>query len=193
LTSAPRTFRDLVARIRSRLEEITPGRYQINRADAPNAGELRQIEQRQALVTSWLTPSAMKRVEARVAVVFLWFPTVGLSADSAEATTTAYARAVCDLPLWAIEKACMKIRDSGATFRPSAPELRKLAKAECDPAYQELADLRQITTAEQYVPSANPERQRVQAMFKKLAADLEGGQVASGLTPLGDVIRRAMD
>jgi hypothetical protein len=133
---------------------------------------LSEIEQRRALVLGWLRPAPIESVEKRMATIFLWFTTAGLSEESAQALTQAYARVLSGFPTWAVDRACIKIRDSGAKFRPSAPEIRKWVEAECAPAYQEAETLHLIITAERYSPATEAERARVKAGFAEFIASL---------------------
>jgi hypothetical protein len=172
LTLAPKPFRDRIARYRSHVETTAAGKHQISALNAPNANELAEIEQRRALVLGWLRSAPIESVEKRMATIFLWFTSAGLSEESAQAVTQAYARVLSGFPVWAVDKACIKIRDSGARFRPSAPEIRKWVEQECAPAFHEAETLQLIITAERYEPRSEAERARVKAAFAQFIASL---------------------
>jgi hypothetical protein len=172
LSIAPKSFRDQIARYRGYVETTASGKHQISALNAPSANELVEIENRRALVLGWLRPAPIESVEKRMATIFLWFTTAGLSEESARAVTQAYARVLSGFPVWAVDKACIKIRDSGAKFRPSAPEIRKWVQAECAPAYHEAETLHLIVAAERYSPATEGERARVKEGFAQFIASL---------------------
>lgn len=172
MSMPPKSFRDQIARYRGYVETTASGKHQISALNAPSANELVEIEQRHALVLSWLRPAPIESVEKRMATIFLWFTTAGLSEESAQAVTQAYARVLSGFPVWAVDRACIKIRDSGAKFRPSAPEIKKWAEAECAPAFHEAETLRLIITAERYSPRSKAEHARVKGLFAQFIASL---------------------
>jgi len=173
LSLAPKSFRDQIARYRGYVETTPAGKHQISALNAPSASDLIEIEQRHALVSGWLRRAPIDSVEKRMATVFLWFTTAGLSDESARAVTQAYARVLSAFPLWAVERVCVRIRNSGAKFRPSAPEIRKWVEAECAHAYHEAETLRVIITAERYSPATKAERGRVKGGFAQFLASLD--------------------
>ena len=120
-----------------------------------------------------LSATPIETVERRMAKLFLMFPAAGLSGEATRATAQAYAGVLSSFPVWAIDRACQKVIASGETFRPSAPEIRKLVVAECKFAFAEEDDLRVILTAERYEPREKSDRDRVKIGLAQLRAVLE--------------------
>jgi hypothetical protein len=201
----------LIGRYRSAVERKPDGGYMIARPLAPSRADLVEIEERAQAIQAGMSPTAAETVERRMAKLFLMFPMVGLAGDNGKAAIEAYAGILRVFPLWAIDRACQKVITSGATFRPSGPEIRKLVEAECRPIYEELDVLRVITTAEIYEPQAATERDRIKGGYAEIKAFFDGARhqgrktreeaerdVASGFAHLrgpiaiGDTLRAAM-
>ena len=142
----------------------------IARSRAPGREELAEIEQRALAIRADMSPTPVETVERRLAKLFLMFPMTGLTGDTGKAAIEAYAGVLRPFPIWAIDRACQKVISSGATFRPSAPEIRKLVDAECRLLYEELDAIHMITTAEVYEPSPPTERDRVKAGYVEIKA-----------------------
>lgn len=172
MTSAPRSFLDRMALRRNAVERAPSGKLVVADNLAPTVGELASFRDRYLEIQEGLRRAGVEEAKRRMARLFLLFPMPGMGAGMVEEMADAYARALASLPLWAIDRACKKVIDSGATFRPSAPELRKLAAGEVAAFHSEAAALKAIMDAEPYHVNTDNERSRVKAESKALIAEL---------------------
>lgn len=172
LTLSQKPFLDMVAHYRNAVERSPSGKRIISNRRAPSGNDLPVLEARIADIAQGLAPSPSETVKRRLSKLFLMFPVAGQNAEMIDATLDAYAGVMSAFPLWAVDSACRKVIASGATFRPSAPEMRTLAEKECAPVYQEAEALHDILTAEVYEELDKNERERVKSGFKDLLADL---------------------
>ena len=172
LTPSPRTFLDGMRMRRSAVERTPTGKYVVSILRAPGPPEVAEYQRRYSEIQSGLMPSDMSAVERRMGRLFLMFPVAGMSGDMLAAAILAYAGVLSSFPLWAVDAACQKIMKSGATFRPSAPEMRKLVDDECKPIYEEAEALNIILIAERYEEKPQDHRDRIKAGYGDLLADL---------------------
>jgi hypothetical protein len=172
LTASPKQFLDLVATYRNAVVRTPSGKYVMSSRLAPGDGDRQELQRRHLAIQAGLRPAPIDAVERRMAKIFVMFPVAGVSAEMMRATVEAYAGVLSAFPLWALDRACQKIIASGATFRPSAPEIRKLVVAECDFAYNEADDIQKVLSAEPYNEHPQGYRDRVKAGFHELIAGL---------------------
>ncbi len=164
-TEAPLTFptrssRDKTAIYRNAIEpSLTAGKNRIEASRAPSRDERAFLERRLSLITSGLGSANRDKIRWRLNKFFKLYP-----GDPDPDVIDAYADALSILPLWAIERACNLSIAKGTTFKPSAPELAKLASDEIQPFWKELDDLRIITMAEVY--KATEDRKAVMARMR---------------------------
>ena len=179
---------------RNAVERESSGKLVIAENLAPTVAERDAFRERYIEIQDGLRPAGIDDVKRRMARFFLLFPVSGQTADMLEETADAYARVLSSMPLWAVDKACKRVISSGATFRPSAPELRKMADAECQPYYGEAATLLAIEDAEPYRVNTDDGRARVKAGFASLIAQLSGTNfVSGGSARTGDQARRDVE
>ncbi len=171
LTPSPREFLDRVASYCNYVDCLPGGKYAISDKFVPNEAELGQFRARYDEIIRGMKSNA-ESIRKRMTRMFLLFPVAGAGVGTMEETVAAYASVLSGFPLWAIDRACQKVIASGATFRPSAPELRKLADEACKSVYDEADSLQKLLSAEVYHQNTSTERERVKAGFKELMADL---------------------
>lgn len=154
------------------IERTPAGKYVVPDVLAAPSLEREQYERRFEMICVGLRNTDMAALQKRMGRFFLLFPVAGQSPGSAADMAEAYASVLSAVPLWAVDTACQKVIASGATFRPSAPELRKMADEACRPYFDEADALRQILTAEVYHQNTATERERVKTGFKTLLAEI---------------------
>ncbi len=160
LTFPTRNSRDKTAIYRNAIEpSLTAGKNRIEAGRAPSRDERAFLERRLSVVTAGLGIANRDKVRWRLNKFFKLYP-----GEPDPDVIDAYADALSILPLWAIERACNLSISKGTTFKPSAPELAKLASDEVQPFWKELDDLRVITTAEVY--KATEDRKAVMARMR---------------------------
>ena len=136
LTPSPREFLDRVASYCNYVDCLPGGKYAISDKFVPNEAELSQFRARYDEIIRGMKSDG-EAIRKRMARLFLLFPVQGQASGMMDETISAYASVLSGFPLWAIDRACQKVIASGATFRPSAPELRKLADEACKSVYDE--------------------------------------------------------
>lgn len=112
-------------------------------------------------------------IAARVARLFLRFPSSRLTDATAEATVAAYAQDLEPFPLWAIDQAMMAAIQKGGAFAPSSPELRKACDQAVAETRTEAADIFAVLSAEVYHEPTAEERAKSRAKFDALISELE--------------------
>jgi hypothetical protein len=100
-------------------------------------------------------------------------PAASASGEKAQAMLEVYATDLSAFPVWAIDRAGMKIRDSGAKWLPSSPEILKMVDAECRFAVEEAEDIAIILAAEPYKPRLQTCPDRITAAFSQLRVFLD--------------------
>jgi hypothetical protein len=170
---SPKPLLDLIARYRNSVEPKAFGKYVVSSHLAPSGNDLPELERRRLEIREGLRATQIETVERRMGKFFLMFPSASVSSDKAKAALEVYAGVLSPFPVWAIDRACMKVRDSGAKWLPSAPEIRKMVDAECRFAFDEAESLEIILAAEPYEPRFQTYRDRMMAGFKNLLALLD--------------------
>jgi hypothetical protein len=171
LTALSREEADRLRLYRNAIATSPSGSLTIRADCMPSPGERDKLSARLAEIDEHLRPDAgaLRRL---VTSIFLWFTPTAAAAGTLEAAVEAYSAALKGLPLWAIVEAAKTIRASGATFRPSAPELYALARSKCAGLTDEHAAIVAALTATPVEPIPETERARVLAGFRALIAEL---------------------
>lgn len=138
---------------------------EISQTRAPNEAERGELETRlQALAVS-LRAADFDAVKRRVAKLFGMMPQVGTDADTIVELVSDYSNVLKSQPLWAIDGACVSVIESGAKFRPSAPEFLALARSKAQPFFAEMAKIDAVLRARIIREPDPAERARVKAKF----------------------------
>jgi hypothetical protein len=167
--------RDKLDRLRldaSAVEKTPSGKLIVAASKQPGAAVLVAYRSRLARIDAALS-APLDELRRLVARLFLLFPQSNVAP---QASVEAYASVLADRPLWAIERAFNRVRQSGAAFRPSAPELWKLATDECSALLEERDLIATVLDAEPYEDRGSVEREksraRVKSGFQSLKAAL---------------------
>ena len=171
LTPSPREFLDRVASYCNYVDCLPGGKYAISDKFVPRETELVQFRARYDEIIKGMK-SDSEAIRKRMGRLFLLFPVAGQTPASIAEIVEAYTSVLSSFPIWAIDHACQKVIASGTTFRPSAPELRKLADEACKSVYDEADSLQKLLSAEVYHQNTSTERERVKAGRKELLAGL---------------------
>lgn len=165
-----RAMADLTDLYRMRVRQ--EGRFfSISDRQLPSPAERNALACRRDELQAAMGGTGKPEIAARVARLFLRFPSAG-KAD-AEATTAAYATDLMGYPLWAIDRGIMKAIESWkSAFAPSSPELRAMVADAVKPYSDELRDLTAILDAEVFHEPDDGERAKVAGQFAALIADL---------------------
>jgi hypothetical protein len=139
---------------------------------APSADERRALELRREALGAGVGGGDIESIKRSIARLFGLMPVVGLDADNAEVTVTEYARVLSLQPLWAVNAACRAVLDSGAKFRPGAPELLALAREKGRAIHAEANKITRVLSAKVYHTPTAAERERIRVGFADLGARL---------------------
>jgi hypothetical protein len=159
---------------RNAVERTPAGQLIVSSASVPGDAEMASYRRRLSAIEAGLKNNSLAALIRRMARLFLLFPVTGQAAGMGESTAEAYASVLSAVPIWAVDKACIKIVNSGAKFRPSAPEILKLAVENCRFAHDEADTLRAILAAEPYQQNDPTERDRVKNGFAELLRHIVG-------------------
>ena len=170
MSIAPKYFGDQVARYRGYVETTASGKHQISALNAPSANELVEIEQRRALVLGWLRSAPIESVENGWRRSFFGSQRPAFLRKARRRSHKLMLASCRASQFGRSTKHASKSANSGARFRPSAPEIRKWVEAECAPAFHEAETLHVIITAERYEPRTEAERARVKTAFTEFIA-----------------------
>lgn len=161
------------------------------------------IQERARVLGPWLTPGPTGKVALAVTNMLLGFAARQMSMKEAAAVATQYAMALHGIPLWAIERACMKFADNtvrdedlgeGQTwnraFGPSSAQLRIVAIALVRPFGEE--STRIVMTIRGTVQRIISDEERAAAAVHIDAglADLKRRQAAAALEQEASNVRR---
>lgn len=138
---------------------------EISEARAPNAAERGELETRRQGLAVSLRAADFEAVKRRVAKLFGMMPQVGADADTIVELVSDYSNVLKSQPLWAIDGACVSVIESGAKFRPSAPEFLALARSRAQPFFAEMAKIETVLRATVVREPDPAERARVKAKF----------------------------
>lgn len=147
--------------------------------------ERQAISARAAQLSPWMKRGSTSKVVSLITEMLSGFGGSQMSLEEASAVASQYAAVVSGLPLWAIERACMRFAggevsaaEVGAkmldrSFRPSSAQLNIVASKMANQVYDEVSRLSKIargTVALRHVPPE--ERERVQAKLDELLGTL---------------------
>lgn len=180
-TPQTRANADLLARYRNALERTPAGLWSISDQRVPDGADRQALLVRLAELGDAEGQTDPKMIAARVARLFLRFPSSRLSDANAEATMAAYAMDLAPFPIWAIDKAIIAAIEKGGAFAPSSPELRAGAERAMDNIRCEAADIRAVLDAEVYHEQSEDERSKVKAAFETLVDELQLRQPYDGM------------
>jgi hypothetical protein len=173
---------DLLAKYRNALERTAAGLWSISDQRVPAGADRQALEARLALLEQSQGRTAPQTIAARVARLFLRFPSSRLTDATAEATIAAYAQDLEPFPVWAIDQALMAAIQKGGAFAPSSPELRKACERAVAVSRAEAADIKAVLSAEIYRELTPSEREKGLAMFREVIAELKLNEPFSGPT-----------
>ena len=180
LTAWPRAKLTELRRYRNAVETTPAGNLVVSELLRPSVAEMDVYYNRLNELNEGMR-SDIGAVKRRMARLFLLFPVS--AGENTEAVADAYASVLSGIPLWAVDSACKAAIDSGAKFRPSAPELLTVATKSCSGLLEEVSDLTKVLTAEPYRPRPENERDRVKRGFAELLGSLGGNVVGSTPAP----------
>ena len=143
------------------------------------------------------------RLDDAVDCVTSLYGMIPMGRDDGEAATLdtveLIAKGLVSEPLWAIKAACRRVLDSGTRFRPGAPELLALARADSLPFRREAAEIARLLGAKVLRTPPPEERARVAAGFSALLAEFPPAQAqqpargrAEGPMSLGEAAMATM-
>ncbi len=162
-----------MSRAGAAVERAVGGGLEIPSDRAPSAEARRLLDDRRLCLVAALSSAETVAIRRRVAKLFGMFAPGAMDAETSEGLVEDYTRLLASQPLWAIDRACIAALHSGGTFRPSAPELLRLAADACDAERRELADLRRVLSAKIYHVATPEMRARVRAGFDRLKKGFE--------------------
>ena len=162
-------LRASLSRAAGAVERAPEGRLEISSDYAPTQPEREAFGVRARHLEASLQRPKLENVMRRVAKLFLMLSTGGLDAESSDALVTDYATLLSSQPLWAIDAACMQVLNSGATFRPSAPEFLAIARKHAEPYRTELYEIGQVLKARVCQTVSPEQRARVGKMLREFA------------------------
>jgi hypothetical protein len=165
-TSGRENFSRMMAVHMNAIETTPTGRRMIV-AGALSKADLLEYARRIDEIGVGLAPGPPGDIKRRLALFFL-----GFGAPPSEDVVDAYTSILAGFPLWAIDRAIKAVINRGDKFRPSAPELHRLAEDEIVPFRAEAAQIKAITGAIPYSPPpATEERARVNAAIEAWRAE----------------------
>jgi hypothetical protein len=157
--------------------------YEISDRTALRDDERRALEGRRDVLGAAVRGADLDDAKRSIARLFGLLPMVGIDAASVEATVTDYARVLSSQPLWAINAACRAVVESGAKFRPGAPELLVLARKKAQGAHAEADQITAVLAAKVFHEPTDAERAVVRDKIRALQAKVPATRALEAATP----------
>ena len=153
--------------------EMTPGGVaELEASYALSPGDRQVLEARKRAVAPALRGSDVETIKRRLARLFGMMAGAAGDEKSTASLISDYAKVLSSQPLWAIDAMIHRVIDSGATFRPSAPDMLKMARSATEPLHVEMTQIDRVLAARIYTLPDPDQRARVLAKMKAFAASL---------------------
>jgi hypothetical protein len=178
LTPWPKSKLDMIARCRNAITRDQDGAFFIGGAPVPSESELAVMRNRLIEIREGLRPTPIKEVKVCLARLFLMFPSGYWTDEKARATMDVYAPCLVNFSPWAIERAFVRVVESGCRKPPTAPEFRKMVLAEYSFAIGEQQAIEIVLSAKIRAPKSAEARKAAMSHAKNVIEEL--GAASSG-------------
>lgn len=168
----------------SRLHNALGGVGSMSADDVPSPEVQQALRSRVATLDRWLAPVGEPDARVMIAAILAVQPVQGGKGDKddADRVQRVYARALGDLPRFALRHACataLRYGIGGKTFAPSPAQIREAAEAYCRDVVVERRKIEAVLTAKLSAPICSPERkarlvQEANDLVKSMRAAAQG-------------------
>ena len=168
----------------SRLHNALGGIGSMAADDAPTPEVRQALRARVVTLDGWLSPIGEADARVMVAAILAVQPVQGGKGDQddADKVQRVYARALGDLPRFALRHACataLRYGIGGKTFAPSPAQIREAAETYCRDIVVERRKIEAVLTAQISAPICSPERkalvlQEAKDLVKSMRSAAEG-------------------